>query len=67
MEDFKKFLSEYGGAIVGAIIAVIILCTHLYEVALWIVLIVLGMWLGNYIQHNKAKVKEDIKKFIDRL
>lgn len=67
MESFKSFFESYGGAIVGGIIAVIILCTRLYEVALWIVFIILGIWVGNYVQHNKTKVKENAKKFIDKL
>lgn len=67
MEDFKKFFSTYGGGIIGAIIAIVILCTKLYAVALWIVLIFLGIWVGNYIQHNKAQVKESMKRFIDKL
>lgn len=67
MEDIKKFLRTYGGALIGAIIAIIILCTHLYDLILWIVFICLGMYVGNYVQHNKSFVKEKIKNFIDRL
>ncbi len=67
MENFKSFFESYGGAIIGGIIAVLVLCTRLYEVALWIVVIILGIWVGNYVQHNKAKVKENAKKFIDKL
>ncbi len=67
MEDLKKFLQSYAGAIIGAIIAIIILCTRFYEVVLWIIFIVIGIWTGNYIQHNKTKVKENIKNFIDKL
>lgn len=29
MDEVKKFLAKYGGAIIGAIIAILILCTHL--------------------------------------
>lgn len=67
MEDLKNFFGTYGGGIIGAIIAIIILCTRLYEIALWIIFIIIGIWTGNYIQHNKAKVKEKAKKFIDKL
>lgn len=67
MEEIKKFLRTYGGALIGAIIAIIILCTHLYELIIWIVFICLGIYLGNYVQHNKSLVKEKIKSFIDRL
>lgn len=67
MEEFKKFFSTYGGAIIGAIIAIIILCTHLYDLIIWVLFICLGIFLGNYIQHNKSYVKEKLKNFIDRL
>lgn len=66
MEDIKKFLRTYGGAIIGAIVAILILCTHLYELIIWIIFLALGIYLGNYIQHNKFEVKEKLKKFIDR-
>ena len=67
MEELKKILKTYGGAIIGAIIAIIILCTHLYEFIIWVVFICLGIYLGNYAQHNKMYVKEKLKNFIDRL
>lgn len=67
MEEIKRFLSTYCGAIIGALIAVIILCTRLYELIMWIVFIALGIFVGNYIQHNKTMVKEKLKGFIDRL
>ena len=63
MDDIKKFFRTYGGAIIGALIAILILCTRLYELIIWIVFIC----LGNYVQHNKSEVKEKLKKFIDRL
>ena len=31
MDGFKKFMSEFGGAIIGAIVAILILCTGLYK------------------------------------
>ena len=67
MDGFKKFVSEYRGAIIGGIIALIILCTRLYELIIGIVLIVLGMFIGNYVQRNKYEVKEKLKNFIDRI
>lgn len=67
MDELKKFLKTYGGAIIGAIIAVLVLCTHLYELIIWVVFICLGIFLGNYVQHNKIYVKEKLKNFIDRL
>lgn len=67
MEDIKNFFTTYAGAIIGAIVAIIILCTHLYELLIWIIFIALGIWIGNYIQHNKEIVKDKIKNFVDKL
>ncbi len=67
MEDIKNFFSKYRGAIIGAIIAIIILCTRLYDLILWVVFICLGIFVGNYVQHNKIEVKEKLKNIIDRM
>lgn len=67
MDGFKNFISEFRGAIIGGIIAIIILCTHLYELIVGIILIAIGVFIGNYVQRNKYEVKEKLKKFIDRM
>lgn len=67
MEEFRKFMSQYGGMIVGIIIAVLILCTQLYKLIIGIILVAICAYAGNYIQHNKFEVKEKIKNFIDKL
>ena len=67
MEDVKNFLSKYKGAIIGVIVAIIILATRLYEVIVGILLILAGAFVGNYIQQNKDEVKEKTKKFIDKM
>ncbi len=67
MDGFKDFWSQYKGAIIGLIIAILILCTKLYNVIIGIILICIGMFVGNYIQYNKYDVKEKLKKIIDRL
>ena len=67
MEGFKEFLSKYLGAIIGVIVAILILCTKLYELMIGIVLILMGAFVGNYIQKNKDEVKIKLKEFIDRL
>lgn len=67
MDEIKNFLKTYAGAIIGALIAVIILCTRLYELMIWIIFIAFGIFVGNYIQNNKTSVKEKLKNFIDRL
>ncbi len=67
MESFKEFLSKYLGAIIGVIVAILILCTKLYELMIGIVLILMGAFVGNYVQRNKDEVKIKLKNFIDRL
>lgn len=67
MEGFKDFIMRYRGAIIGALVAVLILFTNLYKLIIGIILISIGLFVGNYIQHNKFEVKEKVKKFIDRL
>lgn len=67
MDGFKKFISEYKGAIIGGIVAIIILCTRLYELIVGIILVALGIFIGNYVQRNKYDVKEKLKSMIDRM
>lgn len=67
MEGFKEFVKEYCGAIIGALVAIIILCTNLYRLIIGIILISAGIFVGNYIQRNKYEVKEKIKNFVDRM
>ena len=63
----KGFFEKYGGAIIGGIVALILACTSLYRVVIGIVLVVLGMWAGNYFQKNKESVKEKLKNLIDKM
>ena len=67
MDDFKKFISEYRGAIIGVIVAIIILATRLYSLIVGILLILAGAFVGNYVQQNKDDVKAKLKNFIDRM
>ncbi len=67
MDGFKKFITEYSGAIIGVIVAILILLTRLHELIIAIILIVVCAFAGNYIQANKVDVKEKLKKFIDRM
>lgn len=64
--DFKKFCLEHKGAIIGGLIAIIIACTGLLKVLVAFLIIACGIWIGNYVQKNKEKVKEKLKNFIDR-
>ena len=67
MEDFKKFITQYRGAIIGIIVAIILLCTRLYDVIIAILLILAGAFVGNYVQQNKDEVKTKLKKYIDKM
>ena len=67
MDSIKDFVTQHRGAIIGIIIAILILCTRLYKLIIAIVLIYIGAAIGNYVQQNKYDVKEKLKNFIDRL
>lgn len=67
MEEFKKFLNKYKGAIIGVIVAIIVLATRLYELIVGVLLVLAGAIVGNYIQQNKEDVKAKLKKFIDKM
>ena len=67
MEEIKNFIMKYRGAIIGGVISILILCTGFYKLMIGIILIGMGIYLGNYIQLNKDVVKEKVKGFIDKL
>lgn len=67
MDDIKNFISQYKGAIIGVIVAIVILATRLYYLIVGILLILAGAVIGNYVQQNKDDVKGKLKKFIDRM
>lgn len=67
MEGFKNFWNQYKGAIIGIVVAILILCTKLYDLIICCVVIILGAMVGSYVQKNKDIVKEKLKNFIDRL
>lgn len=67
MEEIKKFIKDYCGAIIGGLVAVLILCTGLYKLVFGIILITIGIFVGNYVQKNKDDVKDKLKKFIDKM
>ena len=64
MNGFKDFITQYRGAIIGVIIAILILVTRLHDLILAIVVLVLGAFIGNYVQQNKDFVKTKLKSFI---
>lgn len=65
--DLKEFWNTYKGAIVGIIIAILVLVTRLHDLILAIVILVLGALIGNYVQQNKEDVKNKLKSFIDKM
>lgn len=67
MEDVKKFLIKYRGAIIGGLIALIALLLNLHKVVIFILIIIAGIFIGNYVQHNKEFVKDKLKTYIDKL
>lgn len=67
MEDIKNFLIKYRGAIIGGLIALVALILNLHKVVIYILIIVAGIFIGNYIQHNKEFVKDKLKSYIDKL
>ena len=67
MEDIKKFINQYKGAIIGVIVAIVILATRLYSLIVGILLILAGAFIGNYVQQNKDEVKSKLKRFIDKM
>ena len=67
MEDLKKFIMQYRGAIIGVIVAILLLATRLYMLIIGILLILVGAFVGNYVQLNKNDVKTKLKNFIDKM
>ena len=66
MEKFRDFLIEYRGAIIGGIIAIILLIFHIYKFLVGCLIIIAGIFIGNYVQRNKENVKDKIQKLLDR-
>ena len=64
--NFKEFWDRYKGAIIRSIISIILLSTALYKLCIAVIVIVGGVYLGNYIQNNKESVKDNLKNFIDK-
>ena len=60
------FIKQYGGAVIGGLIALILCFTELYRFLVYIVIVLAGAFLGNYIQKNKPHVKEKLQAFIDK-
>ncbi len=64
--NFNAFINKCGGAIIGGLIALILCFTELYKLLVYLVIVLAGAFLGNYVQKNKTNVKEKLKEFIDK-
>ena len=64
MEDIKNFLSKYKGAIIGVIVAIIILATRLYEVIVGILLILEKYVLKKYIEKTPTAIRYILTMFL---
>ncbi len=65
--NLKEFWNNYKGAIIGIVVAILILVTRLHDLILAIVILALGALIGNYVQQNKEEVKTKLKAFIDKI
>ena len=59
-------IEKYGGAILGGLIAIILCFTRPYRLLIALLVIIGGVFLGNYIQKNKDDVKIKLKELIDK-
>ena len=64
--NFGTLITKYAGAIIGGLVALILCFTELYNLLLYVVIILAGGVCGDYVQKNKAIVKEKIKEVIDK-
>ena len=67
MKEILNFLKKYSGAIIGGIIALVALLLNFHKVILWVLILIAGIVIGNYVQNNKEFVKEKLKSYIDKL
>ena len=67
MNEIRDFFMKYRGSILGALIAILVLCTGFYRLIIGIILVGMGIYVGNYVQANKNEVKDKLRKFIDKL
>ena len=67
MNELVGFIAKYKGDIIGVIIAILLLVFELDRIIIGTVIILIGMFTGNYVQRNKESVKEKLKNLIDRM
>lgn len=66
MEKFRDFLAKYKGAIIGAVLALIAIFLRIHEILIGCIIVVAGALFGNYVQQNKEKVKDTIRRVVDK-
>lgn len=66
MEQFKDFLIKYRGAIIGGIVAIIALILRIHQFLIYCLIILAGIFVGNFVQQNKEFVKDKIRKIVDK-
>ena len=52
MEKFKDFIVKYRWAIIGGIIAIVLLILKIYQILVGCLIIVAGVLIGNYVKQN---------------
>lgn len=67
MDSLEKFVTEYMGALIGVAVAILILATRMYILIIWILVIIAGAFLGNYVQRNREEVKTKLRNLIDKM
>lgn len=67
MDDFEKFVMKYMGAFIGVAVAILILATRMYVLIIWLLVILAGAFVGNYIQKNREEVKDKLRNLIDKM
>ena len=65
-KSFAYYITEYRGAIIGGIVALLFIATGLSKLVIGLLIIIAGAFIGNYIQKNKSHVKQLLKEFIDK-
>ena len=63
---FNLFIKQFGGAVIGGLVALLLCFTGIYELLIYAVIVLAGAVLGNYVQKNEPTVKEKLKTFIDK-
>ena len=46
-KDFNEFVAKYGGATIGAIVALVLCFSQLYKLLVCIVIVLVGILVGN--------------------